>query len=92
MDKLSISEIQEKLNNSNGWEVSEDRIKKEFILPDFRAAVGFVNKIADLAEKDNHHPVIKLDYNKVKVKLSTHSADGVTEKDTTLASKIEQLN
>ena len=51
----------------------------------------FVNKVADLAEKENHHPNIHLLYNKVKIVLTTHVIGGLSENDFIMAAKIEQL-
>ena len=60
-------------------------------LADFRAAVAFVNALADAAEEANHHPDILVRYNTVDLTLSTHSAGGLTEKDFALAARINEL-
>jgi 4a-hydroxytetrahydrobiopterin dehydratase len=53
--------------------------------------MGFVNSVARLAEKHNHHPDIDIRWNKVRLALSTHSADGLTELDFKLAKAIDEL-
>ncbi|OGK21677.1 4a-hydroxytetrahydrobiopterin dehydratase [Candidatus Roizmanbacteria bacterium RIFCSPHIGHO2_01_FULL_39_8] len=74
------------------WELIEDKkISHTFKLKTFRDAIAFVNKIADLAEKEGHHPNIHLLYNKVKIVLSTHAIDGLSRNDFILAAKIEKL-
>ncbi len=75
----------------SGWEFVENRIEKSFQLSDFNQALTFVNKVAEVAERVNHHPDIQISYNVVKINLSTHSENGVTEKDIELAKEIEKL-
>lgn len=85
---FSKEQIEEKLTS---WEIDEDKIEKEFIFADFRGSLDFVNKVANLAEKANHHPEIEIHYNKVEIELSTHSVGGVTQKDIDLANEIDKI-
>lgn len=89
--KLSNQEIKSKVKNLKGWALKEGEIKKTFEFGNFLESIEFVNKIAPIAEKENHHPDIEINYNKVTVSLSTHDEGGVTEKDFILAEKIEDL-
>lgn len=74
------------------WEVVDSKkITHEFKLKGFKAATAFVNKIADLAESEGHHPDIHIYYNKVKIVLWTHAIGGLSENDFILAAKIEKL-
>ena len=67
------------------------RIKK-FVFTDFTASIAFINKIALLAEKENHHPEIYNIYNIVEIRLQTHDAGNkITEKDRNLAAEIDKL-
>jgi 4a-hydroxytetrahydrobiopterin dehydratase len=91
MKILSDSEIQKELNNLTGWIKSGDEIKRKFEFKDFGQAMGFVNSIALLAERANHHPDIDIRWNKVQLVLSTHSEGGVTQKDISLAKEIESI-
>ena len=91
MALLSKSEIQNALASLKGWRLEGKEIVKQFELKDFVHAIGFVNSVALLAEKANHHPDIDLRWNKVKLVLSTHSAGGLTEKDFNLAKQIDSL-
>lgn len=85
--------IQEKLNNFVGWKYRDKQISKEYQLKDFQSALNFVNKVGAEAEEMNHHPDILMhSWNKVKISVSTHSEGGITEKDFSLAKKIEEIN
>ncbi len=75
-----------------GWEVVDEKlIKKEFKFSNFREAMVFVNKVAEIAEEEGHHPNIFIFYNKVRIELSTHSINGLSENDFILAAKLEVL-
>jgi 4a-hydroxytetrahydrobiopterin dehydratase len=88
---LAESDIQKGLISLKGWKREGNEIAKQFELKDFVHAMGFVNSVALLAEKANHHPDIDIRWNKVRLVLSTHSAGGLTEKDFNLAKQIESL-
>ena len=89
MALLEDAEINNRLGDLNGWERSGNEIVKSYKLANFIASIGFVNKIAILAEKTDHHPDILIQYSNVKITLSTHSEGGLTEKDFNLAGEIE---
>jgi len=91
MEHLSIKEIHDRLEELKGWELIGHEITKEFRFKDFKEAMEFVNKIAEEAERINHHPDILIKYNKVDITLTTHDAGGLTYKDFKLARVIEQL-
>lgn len=89
---LSTSEVEKHLNNLEGWEIGNNEITKTYKRSNFIDSIGFVNQIAILAEKADHHPDILIQYSKVKINLSTHSEGGITEKDIGLATEIERFN
>ena len=91
MKKFSIREINENLQNLEGWELFEEEIAKTFEFSDFKESMEFVNKVASLAEELSHHPDIKIKWNKVTLNLSTHRENGLTEKDFGLAEQINHL-
>jgi 4a-hydroxytetrahydrobiopterin dehydratase len=66
-------------------------IQRKFVFDDFIEAFSFMTSVAIIAEKQNHHPNWENVYNQVIVNLSTHDADGITEKDFKLAQKMDQL-
>lgn len=86
---LSESEINERLRKLPGWERAGNEISRPYKFSEFIAAMAFVNHVADEAEKMDHHPDILIQYNKVKLTLSTHSAGGLTDMDFTLAQRID---
>ncbi len=88
MERLAEKEILSKLQNLKGWTLNDGAIEKKFELEDFKEALAFINKIGAAAEAANHHPELHNVYNKVNIRLSTHDADGITEKDFDLAQKI----
>ncbi len=75
------------------WKVIDQiKLKKEFKFDNFKQAMDFVNKVAQVAEAQQHHPNITIDYNKVILELWTHSIGGISEKDYAMAEKINQLH
>ncbi|MGB2869539.1 MAG: 4a-hydroxytetrahydrobiopterin dehydratase [Bacteroidota bacterium] len=91
MPLLKEKEIASKLKKLKQWNLSGKEIKKTFDLKDFVHAMGFVNSVALLAEKANHHPDMDIRWNRVMLSLSTHSAGGLTQKDFDLAKAIDAL-
>lgn len=67
------------------------KITKQFKFDDFKNAMEFVNKVAELAESEGHHPDIKIVYNKVQLDLFTHAVGGLSENDFIMAAKINKL-
>ena len=78
-------------NTANNWQTTGKAIYRKFVFKDFVQAFGFMATVATEAEAMNHHPDWKNSYNTVEIWLTTHSADKVTEKDYTLAKKIDHL-
>ena len=91
MAVLTDSEIQKALGSLPGWQRNGTAIQRNFEFPDFKAAMQFVNKIADAAEQANHHPDIDIRYNKVVLALVSHDSGGVTQSDIRMASKINEV-
>jgi len=91
MKKLDPSARAAALKDLPKWtDVSgRDAITRKFEFRDFNAAFGFMTRVAMLAEKLDHHPEWFNVYNKIEVTLSTHDADGVTEKDISMAKAME---
>lgn len=91
MAALSKAEIQQKLKEMRDWSHQGKSIHKRFTFKSFMPAIGFVNKVAEAAERAGHHPDITVNYNVVGISLSTHSEGGVTDKDFELARQIDQI-
>jgi 4a-hydroxytetrahydrobiopterin dehydratase len=73
------------------WIESGGALERTIELPSFRAAITLVNRVADLAEAENHHPDIEVSYRRVTIRWTTHSAGGITERDRELAAKTDEL-
>jgi 4a-hydroxytetrahydrobiopterin dehydratase len=74
-----------------GWREDDNALVREFEFESFPAAVGFVDRLAKLAESENHHPDIDIRYRRVTVRWSTHSAGGVTDRDRDLSARTVTL-
>jgi 4a-hydroxytetrahydrobiopterin dehydratase len=89
MAKLSDIEIQRALGARTGWARRGNAITRTFEFPAFPDAIAFVNRIAEVAERMDHHPDVDIRYTKVTCSLATHSAGGITAKDFKLAEAID---
>ncbi|HBF12398.1 MAG TPA: 4a-hydroxytetrahydrobiopterin dehydratase [Deltaproteobacteria bacterium] len=83
--------IREKIQRFQGWKILDGKLTKEFRFANFPTAIVFVNKLVDPAEEMNHHPEIRVAYDRVEIKLFTHTEGGLTEKDLKLLEEIEAL-
>lgn len=92
MKKATAAEIEEALKGLQGWEHEDDAIVKSFEFKDFKQAWAFMEKVAAKAEEMDHHPEWTNVYNKVFIRLSTHDAGGLTQRDFKLATKIDAAN
>jgi 4a-hydroxytetrahydrobiopterin dehydratase len=75
----------------SGWELVDGKLHREFTFKDFSEAWAFMARVALLAEKADHHPDWSNSWNRVVIDLVSHDAGGITERDTTLAQKINGL-
>ncbi len=90
MSALSLEEASTLLATLPGWQIQAGELVRTFQFEDFRAAMRFVNRVAELAEEAGHHPDIDIRYNRVRLALVTHDAGGLTVKDFELASRATQ--
>lgn len=91
MALVSDTEIDAFLDVHQGWERDGHEIERTYVFADFNEAMGFVSRVALMAEKSDHHPDIDIRWNKVKLALSTHSEGGLTAKDLDLADRFDGL-
>lgn len=89
MKKLTPEEINASLQSLDGWMYNDNAIEKKFVFKDFNQAFAFITRIALYSEKVNHHADWAGVYNRVSIKLSTHDAGGVSDKDINFAKEIE---
>jgi 4a-hydroxytetrahydrobiopterin dehydratase len=90
-DKATNEQVNAALDELTEWELDDDAIARGFEFKDFKQAFAFMTKVADAAEEQNHHPEWTNVYNKVLVRLSTHDAGGLTERDFKLARTIDGI-
>lgn len=76
---------------SADWQEVDGALERTVELPSFPEAIAFVNRLAEAAERENHHPDIAISYRKVTVRWTTHSAGGITERDRALAAETDTL-
>jgi len=74
-----------------GWLAVDDALEQTFELPSFPDAIAFVNRVAELAEAENHHPDVTIAYKKVTLRWTTHSEGGITDRDRELADRSAAL-
>lgn len=91
MPLLSPAEVALRLNDLPAWRLDGLGLVREFQFRDFRAAMDFVNQVAELAEGAQHHPDIDIRYNRVRLALTSHDAGGLTEKDFEAAVEIDRI-
>lgn len=91
MSRLGEGEIAAELARTPGWKRSGEAIERLYRFRDFKEAMVFVNWVAVLADRANHHPDVTIHYNEVTLSLWTHSDDGLTPKDFSLARRIDAL-
>lgn len=89
---LEASEVSDYIAKTPGWTaIKNKKIRREFKFKNFLEAMGFVNRIADIAESEGHHPDIYISYNKMVLELATHAIGGLSENDFILAAKINAV-
>ena len=91
------TEIHKYLKQVDGWVVKSDHDKsffliKEFKFKNFKESQNFINKVGDIAERENHHPDISFGWGYCKIKIFTHAIKGLAESDFILAAKIDKIS
>ena len=88
---MSMQLAEEMLSQVPGWELAENKLTRRFRFKDFKEAMAFVNKVADLAESEGHHPDIYISWNRVRLELTTHAIKGLSENDFIMAAKVSEM-
>lgn len=91
MDTLTDQQIDDALAGLDGWERDGDAITKTYELDGFPEAIDFIGRIAPEAEDMNHHPEIRNVYATVEIRLTSHDAGGITQRDIDLARRIDTV-
>ena len=89
--RLNADELAAHLATLDGWVLAGDRIEKTFRFADYHQTMAFVNALAWVAHREDHHPDLGVHYNRCVVTFSTHDAGGVTQNDIICAAKAERL-
>lgn len=89
--KLGLEDAQGFLSQVSGWELRGEKIFKTFKFKTFPNSIQFVNRMADVAEQEGHHPNFCVNFRQVEVTLWTHAIEGLSENDFILAAKIDQV-
>lgn len=87
---LAAKEIDRRLKRLNGWRRRGKFITKEFQFEGFMEGISFIGMVASVAEKEEHHPDIRVRYTTVTLSIQTHSEGGVTERDVALAKRLDE--
>ena len=88
-EKIPREEIEAWADAHASWQVRDGTIQKKYVFPSFRSAIVFVNRVATIADELDHHPEIRIRYDKVFLSLCSHDAGGVTKRDLNLAERID---
>ncbi len=91
VDKMTPEQIATYIGLVPDWEARDNRLHRTFLFPDFLAAMRFLNRVAEVAEAEGHHPDFSVHYNRVEMTLWTHAIGGLSENDFILAAKIDNL-
>lgn len=89
--KLTPDEVAQRLEANRGWELRNDKLFREFVFADFKAAFAFMTECAAVADEMDHHPEWTNVYNRVSVYLMTHSVDGISDLDFELARDMARI-
>lgn len=93
MRTFTKQEAKEFLEQLPGWKLTKDlHLQRLYSFEDFNQAMKRANKIAAIADKEDHHPDLKIGWGRLEVELWTHFSNGLTENDFILAAKIEELD
>ena len=88
---LRSDEVSRLLKSLNGWALADGVIKRDFKFKNFYETVSFVNAVAFIANREDHHPDLEIGYNHCLVQYSTHSVKGLSQNDFICAARIDQL-
>lgn len=94
VDPCSLEEATDQLTKLSGWRSTHQgqRIRKDWTVKNFMAAIDFFNRVAEIAESEGHHPDLHVEgYRNVSIEIWTHAIGGLSENDFILAAKIDEL-
>ena len=83
--------MQARLGELKDWGLDGNSIMKEYEFKDFKEALVFINKVGEIAEKNEHHPTVLIMFNRVRLTLTTHDLGGLSDKDFQVAKEIDLI-
>src|SRR5512133_1471618 len=89
---LTQDQITERLDDLPGWVLEGKQIRRQWTFRDHYQAIAFMNAVAWVSHRTDHHPEMHVGYNKVGICYSTHSSGGVSEKDLLCAARVSKLD
>ena len=89
--KLGAADLASRVATLTGWSAANAQLTKTYAFANFHETIGFVNALAWIANREDHHPDLTVSYNRCVVTWSTHDAGGVTENDIVCAAKTDRL-
>ncbi len=91
MALMDPAEVERRIEEMSGWDIESDALRKEYEFDDYMSGIGFVNRLAEVAEEQDHHPDLEVGYARVVVWISTHSEGGITGQDFDLAAAADTV-
>ncbi len=92
MIRLNLKEVEENLKNQDEWILVDERwIERKFRFKEYLKGIEFINQVANIAEKVNHHPFISIDYKLITLKMSSWKSKGLTQQDFDVAKKFDEI-
>ena len=91
IDPLQVEVVRERLAELPGWEIDGNGIGKTFVFANHYQALAFVNALAWISHREDHHPETRVGYREVRVHYWTHAIGGLSDNDLICAAKVEKL-
>lgn len=88
---LPLDEVEKLMHELEGWTLHQSKIEKTFDFKDYYQTMAFVNAVAWVSHREDHHPDLSVGYNKCRVEYSTHAIGGLSENDFICAAKVDEL-
>jgi 4a-hydroxytetrahydrobiopterin dehydratase len=92
LQRLDADGIEAYLKQVEDWQLDKDTIQREFRFKDFYQTIAFVNALAWIANREDHHPDLEVGYNRCLVRYTTHAVEGLSQNDFICAARIDALN
>jgi 4a-hydroxytetrahydrobiopterin dehydratase len=88
---MSMGEVERHLAEVSGWALKDEAIEKTFRFDDYHRTMAFINALAWIAHREDHHPDVAFSYNRATVRFNTHSVGGISINDFICAAKVDAL-